>query len=53
MFSVLLELPEYEVVNQEIYSSHNIMYVDKRTDEERCPHCGFLSSLIYDKRTRK
>lgn len=53
MFSVLLELPEFEVVNQEIFSTHYLVHVEKKSDGERCPHCGFPSSSVHDKRTRK
>lgn len=53
VFSVLLELPEFEVVNQEIFSTHYLVHVETKTEEERCPHCGFHSSIVHDKRTRK
>ena len=53
MFSVLLELPEFEVVNQEIFPTHYVVHVEKKADEERCPQCGFHSSIVHDKRTRK
>ena len=53
MFSVLLELPEFEVVNQEIFPTHYVVHVEKKAEEERCPQCGFHSSIVHDKRTRK
>ncbi|MEJ9212838.1 transposase family protein [Bacillus smithii] len=51
MFSASLELLDFEVVNQEIFLIHYI--VEKKAEEERCLHCGFLSSFVHDKRTRK
>lgn len=53
MFSVLLELPEFEVVNQGIFSTHYLVHVEKKDQSERCPHGGFHSSCVHDKRTRK
>lgn len=53
MFSVSLELPEFEVVNQEILPTHYLVHVEKKDEEERCPHCGFLTSFVHDRRTRK
>jgi transposase len=53
VFSVLLELPEFEVVNQETFPTHYLVHVEKKAEEERCPHCGFISSFVHDKRTRK
>ncbi|MDQ0220150.1 transposase family protein, partial [Peribacillus cavernae] len=53
MFSVLLELPEFEVVNQEIFLTHYFVHVEKKAEEERCIYCGFHSSVVHDKRTRK
>ncbi|MCM2534511.1 transposase family protein [Neobacillus pocheonensis] len=53
MFSVLLELPEFEVVKQETFDTHYLVYVEKKTVEERCTYCGFHSSVVHDKRTRK
>lgn len=53
MFSVLLELPEFEVVNQEIFDSHYLVHVEKNADVERCTYCGYLSSVVHDRRTRK
>ncbi|KIL46727.1 hypothetical protein [Jeotgalibacillus soli] len=34
MFSVLLELPEFEVIKQEIVSTHYVVHVKKKADEE-------------------
>ena len=53
MFCVSLELPEYEIVKQEILPTHYLVYVEKKDREERCPHCGFLTSFVHDRRTRK
>ncbi|RUQ27337.1 ISL3 family transposase, partial [Peribacillus cavernae] len=53
MFSVLLELPEFEVVNQEIFPTHYFVHVEKKAEEERCTYCGFHSLVVHDKRTRK
>ncbi|WP_257985328.1 transposase family protein [Bacillus sp. V5-8f] len=53
MFSVLLELPEFEVVNQETFPTHYLVHVMKNAEEDRCPHCGFTSLSVHDKRTRK
>jgi transposase len=53
MFSVSLELPEFEVVNQTIFSTYYLVHVEKKVDEERCPHCDFTSSSVHDRRTRK
>jgi transposase len=53
MFSVLLELPEFEVVNQQIFSTYYLIHVEKRSDKERCPQCGFYTSFVHDRRTRK
>lgn len=53
VFSVLLELPEFEVVKQEIYPTHYVIHVEKIADEERCIYCGFHSSIVHDRRTRK
>jgi transposase len=36
-----------------INDSYYLVYVDKKADEERCPHCGFISSAVHDRRTRK
>lgn len=53
MFSVLLELPEFEVVNQEIYDTFYLVHIEKLADEERCVYCGFHTSVVHDRRTRK
>lgn len=52
MFSVLLELPEFEVVKKGTFDTHYLVYVEKKA-EERCTYCGFHSSVVHDKRTRK
>lgn len=53
MFSVLLELPEFEVTKQEIFDSHYLIHVEKTETKERCLFCGFHSSNIHDRRTKK
>jgi transposase len=53
MFSVLLDLPEFEVVNQEIFPTHYLVYVEKKYQKERCPQCGYNTSHVHDRRTRK
>jgi transposase len=53
MFSVLLELPEFEVVKQEIFDTHYLVHVMKKVEEERCTSCGFYTSFVHDTRTRK
>lgn len=46
-------MTEFEVVKQEIFSTHYVVHVEKKVDEERCPHCSFYSSFVHDTRTRK
>lgn len=53
VFSVLLELPEFEVINQDFLDTHYVVHVEKKAEGERCPQCGFHSSFVHDKRTRK
>jgi transposase len=53
VFSVLLELPEFEVVKQDFLDTHYLVHVEKNSDEERCTSCGFHSSVVHDRRTRK
>jgi len=53
MFSVLLELPEFEVTKQAIFDSHYLIHVKKLTAKERCTFCGFHTSIVHDKRTKK
>lgn len=53
VFSVLLELPEFEVVNQVFLEDCNLLHVEKNSTEELCSHCGFSSSHVHDWRTRK
>jgi len=53
VFSVSLELPEFEVANQEIYSTHYTIHVERNDKEARCPQCGFFISLVHDRRIRK
>ena len=53
MFSVLLELPEFKVVKREIFDTHYFVHVEKKERKERCVYCGFHSSSVHDRRTRK
>ncbi|MED4488501.1 transposase, partial [Aeribacillus pallidus] len=53
MFSVSLDLPEFEVVKQVFLEDCNLLHVEKNTTEERCSYCGFFSSHVHDWRTRK
>ena len=52
MFSVSLDLPEFEVVKQVFLEDCNLLHVEKNTTEERCSYCGFFSSHVHDWRTR-
>jgi transposase len=53
VFSVSLDLPEFEVVKQVFLEDCNLLHVEKNTTEERCSFCGFSSSHVHDWRTRK
>ncbi|HEY8543062.1 ISL3 family transposase [Neobacillus thermocopriae] len=53
MFSVSLDLPEFEVVKQVFLEDCILLHVEKNSMEERCPFCGFSSSNVHDWRTRK
>ncbi|MFD1738071.1 transposase family protein [Bacillus salitolerans] len=53
MLSVSLELPEFEVVKQEDLGYCFLVVVQKKSLEERCSFCGFFSSFVHDRRTRK
>ncbi|HWJ77608.1 MAG TPA: ISL3 family transposase [Niallia sp.] len=53
MLSVSLDLPEFEVVKQEELTSSYVVVVQKNSVKERCSFCGFLSSFVHDRRTRK
>lgn len=53
MLSISLDLPEFEVVKHDSLSNCYLVVVQKKTSEERCSYCGFLSSTIHDRRTRK
>lgn len=53
MFSVLLELPEFEVTNQDFNNSHYFVHIEKINTKERCPFCGFYTSKFHDQRTKK
>ena len=53
MFSVSLDLPEFEVVKQVYLEDCNLLHVEKYSTEERCSYCGFMSSNVHDWRTRK
>jgi transposase len=53
VFSVSLDLPEFEVVKQVFLEDCILLHVEKNSMEERCPFCGFSSSNVHDWRTRK
>lgn len=53
MFSVSLDLPEFEVVKQVFLEDCNLLHVEKSTTEEHCSCCGFPASHVHDWRTRK
>lgn len=42
VFSVSLDLPEFEVVKQVFLEECNLLHVEKNTTEERCSYCGFF-----------
>ncbi|MED4299909.1 transposase family protein, partial [Geobacillus stearothermophilus] len=53
MLSIPLGLPEFKVIKQELHSYDYAIHVEKTETQERCPHCGFATSSVHDKRTRK
>jgi transposase len=53
VFSVSLDLPEFEVVKQVFLEDCNLLHVEKNTTEERCIYCGFLTNNVHDWWTRK
>lgn len=53
MFSVSLDLPEFEVVKQVFLEDCNLIHVEKNSTKERCSYCGFISNHVHDSRTRK
>lgn len=53
MFSVPLELPEFKVVKQVFHEEFFQLNVVKKSTDERCPYCGFLTNHVHDRRTRK
>jgi transposase len=53
VFSVSLDLPEFEVVKQVFLEDCILLHVEKNSMEECCPFCGFSSSNVHDWRTRK
>jgi transposase len=53
MFSVPLELPEFEVIKQDFHSNSYVVHVKKKCSEVRCPYCGFMTSFVHDRLTRK
>ncbi|XWN53148.1 ISL3 family transposase [Anoxybacillus flavithermus] len=53
MLSISLELPEFEVIKQLSFSNQYFVHVQKKCHEERCPYCGFMTSYVHDRRTRK
>ena len=53
MLSVSLELPEFKVIKQESLTDSYLVVIEKNSHEERCSFCGFFSSVVHDRRTRK
>ncbi|AHA58175.1 transposase(IS204/IS1001) (plasmid) [Geobacillus genomosp. 3] len=53
MLSIPLGLPELKVIKQELLSYGYAIHVEKTETQERCPHCGFATSSVHDRRTRK
>ncbi|UAC48378.1 transposase family protein [Bacillus aquiflavi] len=55
MFSVLLELSEFKVVKREIFDTHYFVHVEKKERKKSAAsiYCGFHSSSVHDRRTRK
>ncbi|AIE58963.1 hypothetical protein [Bacillus methanolicus] len=53
MFSVSLDLPEFEVVKQVFLEDCNLLHVEKNSTKERCPYCAFLTSNVHDLQTIK
>jgi transposase len=53
VLSISLGLPEFQIVKQELLSYGYAIHVEKTETQERCPHCGFLTSTVHDRRTRK
>ncbi len=53
MLSIPLGLPEFKVIKQELHSYGYAIHVEKTETQERCPHCGFATSSVHDRRTRK
>jgi len=53
MFSVPLEMPKFKVIKQEMHSTHYTVHVERKEKEARCPQCGFFTSFVHDRRTRK
>lgn len=48
MFSIPLELPEFEVIKQIFHKDRYLVHVEKKTIEQRCPYCGFVTTSIHD-----
>lgn len=53
MLSISLGLPEFQIVKQELLFYGYAIHVEKKETQERCPYCGFLTSTVHDRRTRK
>jgi transposase len=53
VLSIPLGLPEFKVIKQELLSYGYAIHVEKTETQERCPHCGFATSSVHDRRTRK
>nr|WP_253264611.1 transposase family protein [Geobacillus sp. MR] len=46
-------MPEFKVIKHELLSYGYAIHVEKTETQERCPHCGFATSSVHDRRTRK
>jgi transposase len=53
VFSVSLDLPEFEVDKQVFLKDCILLHVEKNTTKELCSYCGFSTSHVHDWRTRK
>jgi hypothetical protein len=46
-------LLEFKIVKQELLSYGYAIHVEKTETQRRDPHCGFTTSSVHDRRTRK
>jgi transposase len=53
VLSISLELPEFQMVKQELLSYGYVIHVEKTETQERCLYCGFPISSVHDRRVRK